>query len=193
MLTYVPFAAIVSILIATLLRGRSIKRTTGDRAWAFSSARGVQRLAGLAFAATVVALAVAGALADRQAGLAISLPAAALSVLGAIIVIVAQIQMGRAWRVGVREGDAPVFVRHGLFRFSRNPIFVGMILIGLGAALVSGTWWAWVALGCFIVACSVQVSIEEAHLEARFGEAYLVFRRAVPRWIGAGSGQNGAP
>ena len=102
----------------------------------------------------------------------------------AAIVIVAQVQMGRAWCVGVREGDAPLFVSHGLFRFSRNPIFVGMMLVGLATAMVSATWWSWVALALFVVSCTVQVRIEEAHLEASFGEAYRAFRRQVPRWLG---------
>jgi protein-S-isoprenylcysteine O-methyltransferase Ste14 len=92
--------------------------------------------------------------------------------------------MGRAWRVGVREGDAPLFVSHGLFRFSRNPIFLGMILVSLSAAIASATWWGWVALMLFIASCIVQVRIEESHLEASFGDAYRAFRRQVPRWLG---------
>jgi protein-S-isoprenylcysteine O-methyltransferase Ste14 len=75
-------------------------------------------------------------------------------------------------------------VSHGLFRFSRNPIFVGMILVGLSAAIVSGTWWSWFALVLFVLSCIVQVRIEEAHLEASFGDAYRAFRRQVPRWLG---------
>lgn len=92
--------------------------------------------------------------------------------------------MCRAWRVGFREGDAPLFVSHGLFRYSRNPIFVGMMQVGLSAAIVSGTWWSWTALALFVVSCAVQVRIEEAHLEASFGDAYRAFRRQVPRWLG---------
>ena len=92
--------------------------------------------------------------------------------------------MGRAWRVGVREGDAPLFVLHGPFRFIRNPIFVGMMLVGLAVAMVSGTCWSWVALALFIASSAVQVRIEEAHLEANFGQAYRDFRSTIPRWLG---------
>lgn len=179
----VPFVAMTTIVAATLVRGVAIRRATGDRPWAFASAKGVQRVAGSAFALSVAALIVAAALAPADLTIW-TIAAAIVSLIGTAIVIVAQVQMGRAWRVGVREGDAPLFVSHGLFRFSRNPIFVGMMLVGLAAAMVSGSWWSWTALALFIGSCMVQVRIEEAHLEASFGQDYRDFRVAIPRWIG---------
>ena len=59
-----------------------------------------------------------------------------------------------------------------------------MMLVGLSAAIVSGTWWSWSALVLFALSCIVQVRIEEAHLEASFGDAYRAFSRQVPRWLG---------
>lgn len=180
----VPFIAMLAIIAATLVRGTAIRRATGDRPWAFASAKGVQRGAGSSFAISVAALLVAAAFAPAKQTTELAFAAALLALTGAAVVIVAQVQMGRAWRVGVREGDAPLFVSHGLFRYSRNPIFVGMMLVGLSAAIVSGTWWSWTALVIFIASCVVQVRIEEAHLEASFGDAYRAFRRRVPRWLG---------
>lgn len=178
-----PFLAMAAIVVATLVRGMAIRRATGDRPWAFASAKGVQRIAGSSFALSVATLLVAAALA-RDNGTNWAVLAAIVATAGAAIVIVAQVQMGRAWRIGVREGDAPLFVSHGLFRFSRNPIFVGMMLVGLAAAMVSSTWWSWAAFVLFALSCIVQVRIEEAHLEASFGDAYRAFRRQVPRWVG---------
>lgn len=178
-----PFLAMVAIVVATLVRGMAIRRATGDRPWAFASAKGVQRIVGSGFALSVAALLVAAALAPAN-GTNLEVLAAIVSLGGAAIVIVAQMQMGRAWRVGVREGDAPLFVSHGLFRYSRNPIFVGMMLVGLSAAIVSDTWLGWSALVLFVLSCIVQVRIEEAHLAASFGDAYRAFRRQVPRWLG---------
>ena len=179
----VPFVAMMAIVVATLVRGMAIRRATGDRPWAFASAKGVQRIAGSSFALSVAALLVAAALAPDN-GTNWTILAAIVSLAGAAIVIAAQVQMGRAWRIGVRAGDAPLFVSHGLFRYSRNPIFVGMMLVGLSAAIVSGTWWSWSALVLFALSCIVQVRIEEAHLEASFGDAYRAFSRQVPRWLG---------
>ena len=179
----VPFMAMLAIIAATLVRGFGIQRATGDRPWAFASAKGMQRIAGSSFALSVGALLAAAALAPAH-GSNWAIPAALIAAIGAAVVIVAQVQMGRAWRVGVREGDAPLFVSHGLFRFSRNPIFVGMMLVGLSAAIVSGTWWSWTALAIFVASCAVQVRIEEAHLEASFGQSYREFLASVPRWLG---------
>lgn len=182
----IPLLAMLSIIAATLVRGIAIRRKTGDRPWAFASAKGVQRIAGSSFAFSVAALIAAAALAPvSDTGWTIT--AAIIATVGAAIVVVAQVQMGRAWRVGVREGDAPLFISHGLFRYSRNPIFVGMMLVGLSAAMVSGTWWSWSALAVFIASCAVQVRIEEAHLEASFGQSYREFRSSVPRWVGFGT------
>ncbi|WP_374611981.1 isoprenylcysteine carboxylmethyltransferase family protein [Sphingorhabdus sp.] len=182
----IPLLAMLSIVAATLVRGIAIRRKTGDRPWAFASAKGVQRIAGSSFAFSVAALIAAAVLAPvSDTGWTIT--AAIIAIVGAAIVMVAQVQMGRAWRVGVREGDAPLFISHGLFRYSRNPIFVGMMLVGLSAAMVSGTWWSWSALAVFIASCAVQVRIEEAHLEASFGQSYREFRSSVPRWVGFGT------
>lgn len=182
---FAPFAAVLAIIGATLVRGIEIRRATGDRPWAFTSAKGVQRLAGASFALSVAVLILASAF-PRTNDNFLNVVVALLALIGAAIVIVAQIQMGRAWRVGVREGDSPLFVSHGLFRYSRNPIFVGMMFVGFAAAMVSGTSWSWAALAAFMVSCAVQVGIEEKHLEVNFGEPYRDFRASVPRWIGPG-------
>lgn len=185
-LHFIPLVMMLVILMATFLRGIAVWGATGDRPWAFVSAKGVQRIAGSSFALSFATLLVAAALAPVSRTINWTVSAAVVALIGAAIVIVAQVQMGRAWRIGVREGDAPLFISHGLFRFSRNPIFVGMILVGAAAAMVSGPWWSWTALAIFIASCAVQVKIEEAHLESSFGQTYRNFRASVPRWIGLG-------
>jgi protein-S-isoprenylcysteine O-methyltransferase Ste14 len=185
-LRFTPLAAICVIAAATVLRGIAIRQRTGDRPLAFLSATGVQRLAGLSFAISTMVLIVASIVAAKQGVSQFAMAGAILALIGALVVIIAQVQMGRAWRIGVREGDAPLFVSHGLFRVSRNPIFVGMLLVGLAAALVAAIWWAWAALIVFVVSCAVQVRIEERHLEVSFGQAYHDFCAKVPRWIGMG-------
>ncbi len=110
MVDAIPLIALAMIFVASLWRGRSVSRASGDNAWAFESAKGRQRLAGAAFAISIVILAFAAAEAALRPESAFALIGALISIAGGAIVIVAQIQMGRAWRVGVREGDAPLFV-----------------------------------------------------------------------------------
>jgi len=179
-----PLGSMAAVIVATLLRGIAIRRETGDRPFAFFEAKGVQRIAGLSFAASIALLFLASLNAAKGAVSNLPLLAAILALLGSAIVLLAQKQMGLAWRIGVREGDAPQFISHGLFRFSRNPIFVGMMLIGLASAIASGLWWAWGGLAVFVGSCIAQVSYEEVHLERSFGKPYREFKTMVPRWLG---------
>ena len=59
----IPVAAMIAIIAATVLRGIAIRRRTGDRPLAFLEARGIQRIAGLSFAASTAALIVASGMA----------------------------------------------------------------------------------------------------------------------------------
>jgi len=185
MLSLAPLLLFLLVLGMTLIRGRAVAKS-GARAWAFFKARGIQRAAGLAFTLSIGVLVAATAL--LAAGSIHSAPAilaagTALMSAGTLFVIVAQRQMGNAWRVGVRTDDAPLFITEGLFRFSRNPIFVGMIAMAFGAALAAGLWWGWAAAVAFAFACHIQVRIEEAHLAHAFGVDYANFSRTTPRWL----------
>jgi protein-S-isoprenylcysteine O-methyltransferase Ste14 len=188
MLKFVPLAAFSVMLVATVLRGLSVRRQSGHNPWAFVTAKGMQRLAGTAFTASVAVVAMAAWQVARASAADTGWlwAAAVLSVAGVTMVIVAQLQMGGAWRVGLRAGDTPLFVTSGLFRYSRNPIFVGMFLLALGTAFAAGRWWGWFAVILFAISVRVQVMLEERHLLAGFGDDYAEFRRTVPRWIGWG-------
>jgi protein-S-isoprenylcysteine O-methyltransferase Ste14 len=184
MLKFLPFLAFLLVTGVTLFRGQRVRAQSGVSAWAFRDARGGQRITGLAFALLVVALGVASLFVAAGDGAGPLLPAGAfLSAAGSAIVIAAQIQMGAAWRIGVRDHDAPLFVTAGLFRFSRNPIFVGMILMAAGVALAAQSLWVGGAAIAFAFVCAAQVRVEEAHLAREFGDAYAAFCRATPRWL----------
>lgn len=110
--------------------------------------------------------------------------AASLFVASVLGVAVAQIQMGASWRVGVpSEGPGPLVAR-GLFAWSRNPIFVGML--GIVAALF---FWSPHMLSAAVLASTwmltlVQVRIEEEALREKHGPAYERYAAEVGRWFG---------
>ncbi|MEY2927981.1 MAG: hypothetical protein RL367_2458 [Pseudomonadota bacterium] len=187
-LNWIPLIAMVVMVLASLLRGISVRARTGVSAWAFLQATGKARMASLLFVASIGAIALASAiLAAKQTvdGPSATI-AALLAIAGVAMVIIAQLQMGAAWRIGFRQGDAPVFVSHGLYRFSRNPIFLGMILLGIGTAVGVGLGWAWLAAALFALSAHLTVLLEEQHLTASFGTTYAAFKSRVPRWIGFG-------
>ena len=187
MLNSIPLMMMVVVLAATALRIGAVWRGSGVQAVAVGSAVGQQRFVSVAFALSLVVLAVAAvdaATPDGPTHLGADILGASLAFVGALIAVVAQVQMGQAWRIGVRPDDAPGLIEHGLYRHSRNPIFVGIGLVGLGIAVANGDWWGWVALGTFVLSCDQQIRIEEAHLTSHFGAAYTSFCTRVPRWVG---------
>ncbi len=74
-------------------------------------------------------------------------------------------------------------VTSGVYRFSRNPQMVGILLFQTGAAIAgtSGVALGLAALGWY--GASVWVPLEEGALEKRYGEAYRRYRRRVPRYF----------
>ena len=80
--------------------------------------------------------------------------------------------------------EARALVTDGMLRFSRNPIYLGMLLILFGAALVWGTLPGLFVLPLFMAALTrFVIRDEEAMLEARFGDAYRDYRARVRRWL----------
>lgn len=75
-------------------------------------------------------------------------------------------------------------VTDGPFRFSRNPIYVGNLMILLGLGLTSGSFWPFV-LAPFMIASVTYLAIkrEEAHLAARFPESWRDYAGKVRRWL----------
>jgi protein-S-isoprenylcysteine O-methyltransferase Ste14 len=72
----------------------------------------------------------------------------------------------------------------GAFRFRRNPIYMGEVLILLGLAQVTSNIWFAVMAPVFAVAILLLAILpEERHLEARFGEEYLDYKARTRRWF----------
>ena len=72
----------------------------------------------------------------------------------------------------------------GPFRFTRNPLYVGLQSLFIGLSFFVGTWWGFVVLlPAFLILHYGVVLREEAYLEHKFGEAYLAYKRTVRRWL----------
>lgn len=91
------------------------------------------------------------------------------------------------WRAGTTimpNQRADLLVTGGAFRFRRNPIYMGEVLIFLGLAeLTHNIWFAilapLLAIGLYVLA----IRPEEQHLEIRFGQAYLDYKERTRRWF----------
>ena len=82
-------------------------------------------------------------------------------------------------------GKPDRLVTDGLFGISRNPMYLGLVLAGFGAALVSATATALLLAAAF--ACIVRywyIAYEEAAMRRQFGADYDAYCSRVRRWIG---------
>ncbi|HEY2676593.1 MAG TPA: isoprenylcysteine carboxylmethyltransferase family protein [Steroidobacteraceae bacterium] len=80
---------------------------------------------------------------------------------------------------------ASSLVTGGVFGISRNPMYLGLLLILIGWALALGTASPWIVPPLFVVVVAVlQIIPEEQALDKLFGEPYLRYRQRVSRWIG---------
>jgi protein-S-isoprenylcysteine O-methyltransferase Ste14 len=88
-------------------------------------------------------------------------------------------------RTGLLPGQATeAMIAEGPYRLSRNPLYVGMLALYLGIALLGPTFWG---LALFPAAVGLvlwgAILPEERFLHARFGEPYDAYRARVRRWL----------
>jgi protein-S-isoprenylcysteine O-methyltransferase Ste14 len=106
-----------------------------------------------------------------------------LLLLALVWLLVAQAQMGTAWRVGIDARQPTPLVQHGLFSRSRNPIFLSMRVALLGLVLVAPSAATLVLLVAGELLMQVQVRMEEQHLTGLHGERYAAYCKRVRRWL----------
>lgn len=75
-------------------------------------------------------------------------------------------------------------VTTGPYRFSRNPIYLSVVMFYVGIALLFAACWALVLLvPALVILHYAVIRREEAYLDRRFGETYRQYRARVRRWI----------
>ena len=111
--------------------------------------------------------------------------------LGALLIVVSiPIVIGAAWQLtkaktafDVRKPTIEI-VNGGVFRISRNPTYLSMMLGFLGiASLVDSLWMLLLALPLVLILQEGVIEPEEHYLEQKFGETYLRYKARVRRWI----------
>lgn len=75
-------------------------------------------------------------------------------------------------------------VRSGPYRWTRNPMYLGLLLTYVGLALLFDVTWALILSPVVVVLIGrLVIRREERYLEEKFGEEYRLFLREVRRWI----------
>lgn len=194
---WAALAVLMLYLLLFVLGSSRAARAAGRPIWLFAAATGRDRRAAHGFRAAFV-LTGLGPLLWLAAPplhkldplwtegriLALGLLGLAVAAVGAFVALAAQRAMGASWRVGVREGETGALVQGGLFRVSRNPTFLGQLLLLIGVALAIPAIPTLVGAVVFLWSAQTQIRSEEAALRKANGADYDQFLRHVPRWIG---------
>ena len=189
---------VVWFLVVFVVRSVVQKRTTGDsgiRPGAFApDASVIERIAYL-----LLIVAFAGAIAApiaAMAGLGPLTNSGIIPVVGVVVAVVgiaatymAQLSMGREWRIGIDRDEVTGLVTGGVFSVVRNPIFTAMMFTAVGFAAMVPNLVAVIAVICLVVAIELQVRfVEEPHLRRIHANAYREYEERVGRFLpGIGS------
>jgi protein-S-isoprenylcysteine O-methyltransferase Ste14 len=72
----------------------------------------------------------------------------------------------------------------GIYSFTRNPMYLSLLLIYLGMALIFGNWWTIILLPLLIIVINYRIILpEERYLARAFGNSYTDYKKRVRRWI----------
>lgn len=100
-----------------------------------------------------------------------------------LLVFAAQIHMRNSFRIGIDLDTRTELVSNGLFRFSRNPIYVGMMGSLLGIFLVSPNAFTLLINIIAYILIQVQIRLEEDYLLKLHGNAFLTYKSNVRRFL----------
>ncbi len=112
-------------------------------------------------------------------------------VIGIVVIALAVALLASAQTWFRRTGQSPVpwtptpsLILRGPYRFTRNPMYVGMTMLQVGIGLVAGVpWIAMLALLSLAAVHWIAVVPEEQYLSATFGAPYDEYRARVPRYL----------
>jgi protein-S-isoprenylcysteine O-methyltransferase Ste14 len=107
-----------------------------------------------------------------------------LLLLSLVWTVVAQAQMGDSWRIGIDAENETKLVDSGVYRLSRNPIYLGMMLTLLGLFLIIPNALTLLSLVMGTVLMGVQIRLEEEFLARAQGAEYQRYLQSVRRWFG---------
>lgn len=137
------------------------------------------------------ALAAALALDALLQGPGLMLPAMARQIAGAVLILAGfAIPIAAITRFRAAGTEVPpwrpstALVTSGIYRLTRNPMYLGMTLIYAGLALLADSVIAFaVLLPLLWTVTNGVIKREEHYLEVKFGEPYRAYKRQVRRWL----------
>ena len=112
-----------------------------------------------------------------------------IGIIGDLVFLAAVLCMKDSWRAGIPDQGKTTLVTSGIYRYSRNPAFLGFYLQYTGVMLM---YCNLLTAGFTVFAITMlhlQILQEERYLTAAFGAEYLDYRRRVFRYLGRRKGE----
>jgi protein-S-isoprenylcysteine O-methyltransferase Ste14 len=108
----------------------------------------------------------------------------ALTLIGFLLGIGAFMEFRKARTTVDPHGSTKHLVTSGIYRFTRNPIYLGFLLMVIGLPLNSGLIWGLVLAPFYMMTMSrLVIEREEAYLEKKFKNQYTNYTSRVRRWL----------
>jgi protein-S-isoprenylcysteine O-methyltransferase Ste14 len=124
-----------------------------------------------------VPLAIGGRPATMVVGAVVLAAGMALSIAGVIAVV-------RHHTTIVPHHAVSSLLTSGVYRISRNPMYMGLAVVDVGGALLAGSWWPLATLPLALLAIRrFVISPEERYLSELFGQTYVDYQTRTRRWI----------
>ena len=102
-----------------------------------------------------------------------------LALIGALLVSWGVATLGVRNSSGLKDG----FVSSGPYRFTRNPQYLGDMLLFIGLSVITNSLYLWITHALIILVFTVAPLAEETWLEEQYGEAYREYKRGISRFL----------
>jgi len=108
----------------------------------------------------------------------------ALIIIGFLLGIAAFSEFRKARTTVDPHGSVSNIVTSGIYRFTRNPIYLGFVCLLIGFPFIFVSHWGLILSPLFVILMNVFViQHEEAYLEKKFGDVYTSYKSRVLRWL----------
>ncbi len=107
-----------------------------------------------------------------------------IGMLGDMIFLVSVLCMKDSWRAGIPDKDRTKLVTTGIYRYSRNPAFLGFDFMYVGLLLMHFNLSMLVVSAFAIIMLHLQILQEERYLTENYGDSYREYRKHVFRYLG---------
>ena len=107
-----------------------------------------------------------------------------IGMLGDIIFLISVVCMKDSWRAGIPDKDKTELVTNGIYKFSRNPAFLGFDFMYAGVLLMYFNPLTAVFSLFAAVTLLLQILQEEKYLTSVFGSSYTAYKSRVFRYLG---------